>query len=214
MKASTGRSACPRLTFVTDRRRSRISLPDLVDAACRGGADAIQLREHDLGDEEVHRLASTLAAICAGKALLTVNNRPNIAAEVGAGLHLPEAADAVRPWALPFVSRAVHSAEAAARARGCDALVAGHVFASASKPGKPPLAISGLSTIVMATRLPVVAIGGIDAGNAAAVVAAGALGVAVISSIADADDPEAAARLIRQAVDEALHTRQEQEDKV
>lgn len=214
MKGSTGRSECPRLTFVTDRRRSRTPIPELVDAACRGGADAIQLREPDLDDEAIYELASTLAAICAGKALLIVNNRPDIAAGVGAGLHLPQAADVVRPWAFPFVSRAVHSAEAAAGARGCDALVVGHVFASTSKPGKPPLTVSGLSTIIMATRVPVVAIGGIDAGNAAAVVAAGARGVAVISSIANADNPEAATRLIRQAVDEALHTRQEQEDKV
>jgi thiamine-phosphate diphosphorylase len=214
VKASSGRSECPRLTFVTDRRRSRISLPEIVDAACKGGADAIQLREPDLDDEDIHQLAPTLAEICAGKALLVVNNRPSIAAEVGAGLHLPEAADVVRPWTFPFVSRAVHSAETGARARGCDALVAGHVFASASKPGKPPLTLSGLRTIIMATRLPVIAIGGIDAGNAAAAVAAGARGVAVISSIANADNPEAATRLIREVIDEALDSRREQEDTV
>lgn len=212
MRTNTARAECPRLMLVTDRRRSRTPLPDLVEAACSGGADAIQLREPDLRDDDIRQLASTLAGICAGRALLVVNNRPSIAIELGAGLHLPEAADPVCPWTFSFLSRAVHSPEAGARALGCDALVAGHVFASASKPGKPPLAVSGLRTIISATPLPVVAIGGIDAENAADAVAAGAHGVAVIASIAEASRPEAAARAIRRAVDDAIDARLEREE--
>ncbi|HEV2107003.1 MAG TPA: sulfur carrier protein ThiS [Thermomicrobiales bacterium] len=190
--------------LVTDRHRALAPLPDLVEAAISGGVDAVQLREPDLDEGEVQRLGSTLARICEGRALFVVNNDPSLASELGAGLHLPEAAARRGSGPLPFISRAVHSRQSAAMAHDYDALIAGHVFPSASKPGRPPLTLAGLGSIVQATPLPVIAIGGIDQTNVASVIAAGARGVAIIGSIATAADPEAAARAIREAVDEAI----------
>ncbi len=200
--------------LVTDRHRARAPLPDLIEAAIRGGVDAVQLREPDLNEGAVRRLGSMLARICEGRALFIVNNAPSLASELGAGLHVPEAAAHRGSVLLPFVSRAVHSRQTAAMARGYDALIAGHVFPSASKPGRLPLTLTGLRAIVMATPLPVIAIGGIDQTNAASAIAAGARGVAVIGSIVTSGDPEAAARAIREAVDDAMYRQVKDEVKL
>ncbi|MEZ5866215.1 MAG: thiamine phosphate synthase, partial [Geminicoccaceae bacterium] len=104
-----------------------------------------------------------------------------------------------------------HGAEAGAVAAGlADYAGLGPVFATASKdPGDPPLGPQGLARLVGEVRthhagLPVCGIAGIDHGNAAAVIGAGADGVAVISDIFMADDVEAAARRLRRVVDAAL----------
>jgi thiamine-phosphate diphosphorylase len=77
------------------------------------------------------------------------------------------------------------------------------VFATASKPGAATLGVEGLRAVCEAVRIPVVAIGGITAENAASVVAAGATGIAVIGAIFDAPDPGAAAASLRHALEAA-----------
>jgi thiamine-phosphate pyrophosphorylase len=75
----------------------------------------------------------------------------------------------------------------------------GTVFATPSKADTgAPIGLEGLRAIAQASSVPILAIGGISAENTAAIAAAGAHGVAVISAIISADDPQAAARTLRQ----------------
>ncbi len=83
----------------------------------------------------------------------------------------------------------------------------GPVFATPSKPdAAPPLGLDGTRDACRVLRMPAVAIGGIDAGNAAGVLATGVAGISVISAICAADDPEAAARALAGLVRAARHT--------
>jgi thiamine-phosphate pyrophosphorylase len=75
------------------------------------------------------------------------------------------------------------------------------VWATATKPEAVPLGPEGLADVVRATTIPVVGIGGIAASNAALVLEAGAAGVAVISAVAGASDPVAAARTLVDVVE-------------
>jgi thiamine biosynthesis protein ThiS len=191
----------PRLVVVTDRRRSAVPLPLLAAAAIAGGADLVQIREKDLSDPDLASLATSVIAYVGDPARVQINGRPDIARALGCGVHLPETAPLPRPPFPRPLSRSVHSAAQAADARGCDFVVAGHVYSTGSKEGVPPRGLDWLREVVAASRAPVVAIGGIDASNAAEAIAAGAAGVAVIGALRDAPDPEAAARALRAAID-------------
>jgi thiamine biosynthesis protein ThiS len=92
-----------------------------------------------------------------------------------------------------------------------DYLLAGHVFATVSKPGRPPLGLDGLGAIVAASPAPVLAIGGITGERVAAVIAAGAAGIAVIGAISEAADPGRAASELRDELDRALARQRERE---
>lgn len=83
-------------------------------------------------------------------------------------------------------------------AEGADYIGASPVFATPTKPdASAPLGLDGLRALAAAVRVPIVAIGGIHVGNAAAVFEAGARGIAVVSAIVAAADVEAAARSLR-----------------
>lgn len=153
--------------------------------AFASGVDAVQLREAGFDGATLHAVASAIAPI--GRLIIT--ERADIALASGAaGVHLRgDGADPARVRALVgealSVSRAVHTVEEAARFGAdpaLDWLVAGTVFASVSKPDRPPLGEAGLAAIAGASARPVVAIGGITAANAGAARAAGAAGIAAI----------------------------------
>ena len=197
----------PRLMLVTDRRTvGRRDLVEIVRAAVAGGVDAVQVREKDLPDDELTALAERVRRAIEGRAAVLVNGRPGVARLLGAGLHLPgdAPAPAQRDW--PLWGRSVHSpGEALRRAEEApDYLLVGSVYPTDSKPGHPG---GGLGLVEATARavapLPVLAIGGIDATNAAPVIAAGAAGVAVRGAILDAPDPERTARAIHAATAEA-----------
>ena len=199
----------PLLCLVTDRTLCGAdALEATVDAAVSGGVDAVQLREKDLPAGELLKLALSLRRITRDRASLIINDRLDVAlASQADGLHLPEAsisvadARAVAPPNL-IVSKAVHDAPgaSAADAEGTDMLVLGTVFDTASKPGAASGGLTLVREAARGVRAPVLAIGGISAANAAAVIEAGASGVAIISSIMSAADPEAAARELKQAM--------------
>ena len=87
---------------------------------------------------------------------------------------------------------------------GCDYLGVGPVYVTLTKSGLPAaLGLDPLADIAAAVRVPVVGIGGIHAGNAAAVIGAGAAGVAVVAAVAAAADPEVATRALREVLDAA-----------
>jgi len=204
----------PGLMLVTDRRLAggRL-LEDIVDAAVRGGVTAVQLREKDAPTREVVEIARRLRVRLerAGVPLI-VDDRADVALAAGAaGVHLGQddlpAADARRllgPGA--FIGLSV---ENLGQAAGQDAKAATYlgvspVFATPTKTDtKAPWGLDGLRRLRARTDKALVAIGGIQAGNAAEVLAAGADGLAVVSAIMAAPDPEAAARSLREIVDRA-----------
>lgn len=200
----------PLLVVVTDRRRSILPLTLLAEAAIAGGADLVQIREKDLSDPDLASLASSIIDRLGDPARVQVNGRPDVARALGCGLHLPENDPLPRPPFPRPLSRSVHSAAQAAEARGAQFVVAGHLFATGSKAGIPGRGLDWLREVVAASRAPVVAIGGIDASNAAEALTAGAHGIAVIGAVRDALDPEAAVRALRQAIDTKAHAMSDQ----
>ena len=202
----------PCLMLITDRSRLRgRTLEEVASQAVEGGVHAVQLREKDLSAAPLYELAAPLHAALRGRALLLVNGRIDVALAIGAdGVHFPQrglAAKQARDMAkdVCIIGRSVHSPDAAiaAEAEGADYLQVGTIFETASKPGRPAAGLSLIREVRDAVSIPVIAVGGIDAGNAAAVIAAGADGIAVIGAIMDADDPWQAARDLCQAIDAA-----------
>jgi thiamine-phosphate pyrophosphorylase len=177
-------------------------------AAIAGGATAVQLRAKELSDEEQLSLARELAGRCrAAGVLFVVNDRVRVAVGGGAdGLHVGQDQDlarvreAIGPELVLGVSVEDPAQAAAAEAAGADYLGV-TVWSTPTKPDARPIGLEGLRRIVAATSLPVVGIGGIDASNAAEVLAAGAAGVAVVSAVGAAEDPVAATRVLAEVVD-------------
>jgi len=176
-------------------------------AACAAGAAVVQLRAKQARDGELLAWAAEIRALAnrAG-ALFIVNDRFDLALAAGAdGAHLGQ--DDLPPARIPAAARArlllgrsTHTLEQAeaARAEPIDYVAFGPVFGTRSKASEwSERGLDLLAAVVRLVRpLPVVAIGGIDASNAASVRAAGAAGFAVISAVAGAPEPEAAARAL------------------
>lgn len=199
----------PRLHAITDARI--LSRPDLADRAARmadsaGPALAIHVRARELCGRDLLARAETLAAVAAAAGCaLFVNARADVAALVGAhGVQLgqgelaPAEARVVlgadwRGW----IGVSVHSAEAAgaAIAAGADCLMLGNIFETPSHPGRQGIGEPVLRAVA-AGGSPVIAIGGVTAGRAHALRAAGAWGVASITGLWDAEDPGAATLLL------------------
>ncbi len=205
------RTPDPTLYVVTDRALSRgRSHGEVVRRAIAGGATLIQYREKNLSEDEMAEEASRLLRTCrAGGVPLIVNDSLEVARKSGAdGLHLGQGdSDPGRARAVMgagfLIGVSVHDAGEArkAEADGADYLAANGVFPTGSKSDLgAPLGLSGLAAIVGATSLPVVAIGGINAGNAADVIRAGAAGLAVISAVVSAAGIESACRSLREAI--------------
>jgi thiamine-phosphate pyrophosphorylase len=150
------------------------------------GATILQLRDPGATTRSLEREACRLVA--EAPAPIVVSARADLALAAGAaGVHLPErdmpvAAARRLLGGERLVGRSVHSVEAArlAAAEGADYLVFGSVFASASHPHRAPVGLDAMRAVALAVRIPVLAIGGVDAGSAAICVAAGAAGFAAI----------------------------------
>lgn len=164
--------------------------------AVAAGATVVQLRVKDAPTAEVVRRGAGLAAL---DATFVVDDDIEAALELGAdGVHLGQSdAGAERAREAGLLLGRSASTLAQALAADADYLGVGPVWPTPSKrDAEPALGLAGLREICAAVAMPVVAIGGIDAGNAAACIGAGAAGVAVIRA---AGDPA-----LRRAVDEAL----------
>lgn len=202
----------PRLMLVTDRRLCPVDrLPALAAQVVAHGVDAVQLREKDLPADELLALARALRAAIGDRALLFVNGDVDVAlAAVADGVQLGEEAMSVaearhRAGGRLLIGRSVHDVAGAVAAEraGADLLIAGTVYPSRSHPGGPSAGPELIRRIVAVVRVPVLGIGGITWENAAAVIAAGGAGVAVISAILAAPDPVRAAAELRAAVEAA-----------
>lgn len=192
----------PRLLLVTDRHATAgRDLVDVVRAALGAGLRAVQLREKDLSGRELWQLATRLRAVTADAgALLFVNDRVDVAHAVGAdGVHFGERSmpvDAAREMlaAGALVGVSTH-APAADHAAGADFVCFGPVYATPSKAAYgAPQGVARLQAACAATTVPVLAIGGIEPAQVAAVRDAGAHGVAVIRAVLAAPDPAGAVR--------------------
>lgn len=176
---------------------------ELVAAFVRGGAVVVQLRLKGAAAGEVLGVAREARKLCEGKALLLINDRPDVAKLAEAdGVHLGQddlpigaARALLGPKALIGIS--THSDEEIDDSDGADYIGFGPIFPTQSKLGAklpPPHGIEGLARAVRRAKVPVVAIGGIAALNAAEVAAAGAYCAAAIADLCNAGDPESATR--------------------
>jgi thiamine-phosphate pyrophosphorylase len=182
------------------------TVADVVRAALRGGAPAIQLRMKDASAREMTELArALLAQTRAAGALLFVNDRVDVALAAGAdGAHVGQddlpihAARAIAPPGfLLGVSAETAELARAAQADGADYAGVGPVYVTGSKADAgDAVGVERIAEVAAAVRIPVVGIGGISIDNAQPVLHAGAAGIAVISAVMRAADPEAATRAL------------------
>ena len=198
-----------RLYFVCDARPQGEDPEALLRAALSGGADIVQLREKELGRAEIERAAATFRRVCdTYSALFIVNDDPDLARSCGAdGVHLGQddgsAADAraqLGPDAI--IGLSTHSEEqiAASAAAEVDHISVGPIWETPTKAGRPGVGLELISHAAERAPHPFFAIGGIDASNAAQVVAAGAKRLCVVRAIRDAGNPAAAAEALRRSV--------------
>jgi thiamine-phosphate pyrophosphorylase len=204
-----------RLYVITDEHlgRGRSHL-QIAEAAIRGGADVIQMRNKTASSGRLYRVALQLRALTReAKVPFIVNDRLDIALAADAdGIHvgrqdLPVSVvrRIVGPGKILGFSTKTEEEAVTAEAEGADYLGVGPVFeAWGTKPDAgEPLGLDLIARIRRRCRLPIVAIGGINAENARKVREAGADAAAVISAIVAADDVELAARQLKRLLSDA-----------
>lgn len=188
----------PPLLLVTDRHQARRSLVEVVAAALGAGCRWVSVREKDLPEDEQIMLVRALAPmVWRHGARLSLHGAPELAQAANVdGVHLPSGSDpaAARNLLGPgkLVGVSIHTVtEAEAIDPGVvDYGIAGPAFETASKPGYgPEIGRRGLAEIARAARVPILAIGGLNAVRAAEVLAAGPVGIAVMGGIMRAADP-------------------------
>jgi thiamine-phosphate pyrophosphorylase len=203
------------LQLVTDTRLcGPRGVPAVVTAAVAGGVRVVQVRDHEATAAELVALTCAVAAVLDERTTLLVDDRVDVvlaARLAGArvdGVHVGQSDLPVLAARSILGAGAVigltantpaHLAAAHALPAGTvDYLGVGVIRATATKPDHPvPLGIDGFAALAATTPLPCVAIGGVTAGDAAALRCAGAAGLAIVSAICAVDDPESAARAFR-----------------
>jgi thiamine-phosphate pyrophosphorylase len=207
--------SAPLLLLVTDRRRyGDHSLEDIFIPALSGGVNMIELREPDMSARDLLGEAERLRKLALGGVPLVIYDRVDVAVAARAdGVHVT--ADSLPIGAAKLVGRGVlvgksvtSLAEAvAAEQAGADYLVVEPVFFSHYAQERSPLGPTVVRRIKAKVHLPLLAGGGITAGNAHQVIAAGADGVSVVTEIVNSEDPRGAARSLIEAMREAWLTR-------
>jgi thiamine-phosphate pyrophosphorylase len=205
----------PLLLLVTDRTRyADRTLEDIFLPAVDGGVNMFELREPDMNARDLLGEAERLRKLALGGVPLIIYDRVDVAVAAGAdGVHvtgeslpIPAAKQAGRGVLVGKTVSSLAEAVAAEQA-GADYLVLEPVFFSHYAQGRSPIGPTVIRRIKSKLHLPLLASGGITAGNAHQVIAAGADGVSVVSEIVDATDPRQAARSLQDAMREAWPTR-------
>lgn len=206
------------LYLVTDSGLAAAAGHDLIDvvqAAVAGGVTAVQVREKDAPAADFLDTVLRISAVLPDGVALFVNDRVDVylaARFAGArvtGVHVGQSdlpievvrgligADAVIGLSAATPRQLADAAESSARV---DYVGIGAVRATATKPDAPsPLGLAGFARLVAQSVLPAVAIGGIGEADLAALRASGAAGVAIVSALCSAENPETAARALRSA---------------
>jgi thiamine-phosphate pyrophosphorylase len=179
-----------------------------VEAAVRGGATMVQLREKDTPHADMVRLGRDILAVTRRYgALLIVNDHPSVAKEIGAdGVHVGRDDPPITEARALLGSQAIIGAscygsiERAVEAEkaGADYVAFGTPFPSPTKPKRTDIALEIFRQAKQQVGVPVFAIGGITLANARQVIDAGADGIAVVSGVFGVPDVEAAARALTQ----------------
>jgi thiamine-phosphate pyrophosphorylase len=203
------RLAAARLYLVCDANPGGRALPDVLRGAIAGGVQVVQLRDKQLGDEELSAVANAARALCERLgALLIVNDRPLVAREAGAdGAHVgqddmpvAEARELLGPDMLLGLSTHAPAEIDAAVASASDGtplvdyIGVGPVHETPTKLGRAAVGVELVRYAAAHASVPFFAIGGLGAGNVGDVLSAGATRIVVLRAIADAEDPEDAAR--------------------
>lgn len=197
-----------RLYLVTDEELLQgKDLYATVEAAVRGGVTMVQLREKESSTRDFVERAARLKQVLAPYHVpLIINDRVDVALAVDAdGVHVgqsdmpyPLVKRLLPPGKIIGLSVESHEQVLEANAYDVDYIAASPVFATATKTNTLiEWGLEGLSWIKSVSRHPLVAIGGINKGNAEAIFQAGADGIAVVSAIIAASDPEMAARMLK-----------------
>jgi thiamine-phosphate pyrophosphorylase len=205
------------LYLVSDRAlaRGRTTL-EIVSTAVDGGASVVQLREKDCSTRDFIEQALAIKEFLKGRAVpLIINDRVDVAQAVEAdGVHLGqtdmplETAKKILGDSM-IIGISAESLQDAIEAEkgGADYLGVSPIYATPTKTDTaPPLGLNGLREIRKSVKLPLVGIGGLTRENSGDVIRNGADGVAVVSAIVSADDPETAAKALRHVIEEARQT--------
>jgi len=205
------------LYLVTDRglARGRSTL-EIVRAAVDGGATVVQLREKDCSTREFIEQALAIKDFLKDRAVpLIINDRLDVAQAVKAdGVHLGQTDMPLKvakkilgdSMIIGISAESLQDAVEAEKG-GADYLGVSPIYATPTKTDTAlPLGLEGLREIRKAVLIPLVGIGGLKRDNAAEVIRNGADGVAVVSAIVAADDPQKAADALRQIITEAQQT--------
>ena len=199
-------TSCLRLIAITDNvRDGQSGLIARASAAVEGGATCVQLRLKDVAARDLVGVARELIKTL--KVPIIINDRTDVAIAAGAaGVHLGaddvpvSAARAIAPPGF-LIGASVGNDDEAPLAQGADYVGVGPVFATSSKNDAGlPIGLTEFRRLADLTGLPAIAIGGITAENARSVIEAGAVGVAVISSIFGVSDPMSAAEALASAI--------------
>jgi thiamine-phosphate diphosphorylase len=197
---------------VVDRASARRSLDQVVDEACAGGVDWIQLRDRELEGAAWLDWAEALAAAArhgAPGVRVLVNRRLDVALAMGAdGIHLgfdamaaDDARAVLREGALVGTSTHELAEIRALQPGAVDYVHLAPIYDPHSKPASRPALGPGALAEACALGIPVLAQGGLDRERCSAAIGAGAAGVAVTGAILHAPDPAAAAAGLRAALD-------------
>lgn len=186
---------------------------DVATAAVRGGARMLQLRDKQRDKGESLPLARSLQKLCqTSGTLLIINDHADVAAVVGAaGLHVGQTdlpvTEARKVLAHQQVlGRSNHEIEELVESErmGADHVAFGPIYLTGTKNvGHSPQGIGKLLTARKTAKTPLVAIGGINVENAAAVIEAGADAICVTAAVGSAADPEAAAAQLVRVIEDA-----------
>ena len=195
-------------------------LPQIIRQAVLGGVDVVQWRDKDTPKAALREQAEAMrSSILAPKLLMTnhaglIQKAENPNSMQADGLHLPEFGQSVSEVRQIvgqdiLIGCSVHSVEVAKKAanEGADYLLVGTIFASQSHPEVVPRGWMLLAEIAAVVDLPLIAIGGVTPQNLGLCLEAGAVGVAVLSRVMRASDPQAAAQAYRTALDQAWSKR-------
>lgn len=188
----------PPLLVVTDRAQARRPLSEVLALALGGGCRWVSLREKDLADDEQLVLARMLIPMARKYgARLMLHGEAALAKLAGVdGVHLPSGSDAAAARARlgpdKLIGVSIHTVTEAEAIdpQAADYALAGPAFETPSKPGYgPEIGRKGLSEIAGASRVPVLAIGGINTARVGEVMAAGCAGIATMGGVMRASDP-------------------------